>query len=191
MIDYTKEIEYNNIKLRPTQYFGYYAGSDGEIYSMLETNPRLRNSDKPLNINKIRKLKGAESPRCTYLCYKIRHNGKYIWTLGHRLVAMAFKPCENMENLQVNHIDFNKHNNRPENLEWVTPLENINYSQNANRYKKSMKIRIYDVLTDTITEYRSINYFIDKILNLKSTFSIMKCIKTNKLFKDRYKVELI
>ena len=34
--------------------------------------------------------------------------GKYKRKLVHRLVLMTFNPVENMENLQVNHIDGNK-----------------------------------------------------------------------------------
>lgn len=47
--------------------------------------------------------------------------------LVHRLVANSFIP--NPKNLpQVNHINQNKKDNRIENLEWSTPLNNLLYS---------------------------------------------------------------
>ena len=51
-------------------------------------------------------------------------NGKKKTYRAHRLVLMAFKPVDNMENLEVNHIDGNKKNNKLENLEWCTSSEN-------------------------------------------------------------------
>jgi len=41
----------------------------------------------------------------------------------HRLVAEAFKPVDNMDDLEVNHIDKNKTNNNISNLEWLNQQE--------------------------------------------------------------------
>jgi HNH endonuclease len=43
----------------------------------------------------------------------------------HRIVATAFHGDSPTKNHVVDHIDTNKQNNRPENLRWVTRLENI------------------------------------------------------------------
>ena len=54
----------------------------------------------------------------------------------HRLVATAFIKNDNpLEKTEVNHIDFNKMNNRVDNLEWCTRSENINHSYNSNEEK--------------------------------------------------------
>lgn len=42
----------------------------------------------------------------------------------HRLVLQTFKPVENMDKMEVNHIDCDRSNNNLSNLEWVTKSEN-------------------------------------------------------------------
>lgn len=51
-------------------------------------------------------------------------DGKKKTYRAHRIVMMAFKPIDNMEKLEVNHIDGNKKNNLLSNLEWCTSAEN-------------------------------------------------------------------
>ncbi len=43
----------------------------------------------------------------------------------HRLVLKTFKPIDNSEDFQCNHINGIKDDNRLKNLEWVTPSENV------------------------------------------------------------------
>jgi hypothetical protein len=51
----------------------------------------------------------------------------------HRLVAKAFLLPES-EKAEVNHKDFNKSNNRVENLEWATRSYNHTHAMNAGRF---------------------------------------------------------
>ena len=46
----------------------------------------------------------------------------------HRLILENFNSIENMEHLQVNHIDGDKFNNALNNLEWCTCLKNIHHA---------------------------------------------------------------
>ena len=62
-----------------------------------------------------------------YAYVGIHKDGKQKKIHVHALVAQAFIP--NPDNKPfVNHIDGNKSNNRVENLEWCTPIENIHHA---------------------------------------------------------------
>ena len=55
------------------------------------------------------------------------HNG-YLYYCGvpvHRIVCSAFNGIAPTDQHVVDHIDTNRQNNRPENLRWLTKLENI------------------------------------------------------------------
>ena len=62
-----------------------------------------------------------------YLQVTLRRNNRYYTLRVHRLVASAFHPTSNMDELDVNHIDGNKLNNDADNLEWCTRSENIRH----------------------------------------------------------------
>ena len=64
----------------------------------------------------------------------------------HRAVAKAFVPGY-FDGAQVNHIDENKHNNRWDNLEWVTNKENSNFGTRKERLR-SAHTRIYGKAVD-------------------------------------------
>lgn len=58
----------------------------------------------------------------------MKKGGGTTYVSLHRILMMAFKPVQNMEDLQVNHKNGNKQDNRLENLEWVTCKENIHHA---------------------------------------------------------------
>jgi hypothetical protein len=63
-----------------------------------------------------------------YLMATVCVDGKARTVYVHRVVALAFAArCEGQT--QVNHIDGNKRNNAADNLEWVTPRENMAHAK--------------------------------------------------------------
>lgn len=85
------------------------------------------------SIGKKRHFKGQlikpHITKCGYM--RICIHGKKVLFV-HRAVAKAFVPGY-FEGAQVNHKDENKQNNRYDNLEWVTPKENINHGTHNKR----------------------------------------------------------
>lgn len=101
-------------------------------------------------------LKGSISNngyRMVHLRYRIDKNLSV-----HRLVMKAFNPREDMDELQINHIDGNKTNNYIENLEWSTALENMRHSYLNYLQKNEMKpCYQYDLEGNFIKEFTNSN----------------------------------
>ncbi|MBR1807189.1 MAG: NUMOD4 motif-containing HNH endonuclease [Selenomonadaceae bacterium] len=70
-----------------------------------------------------------------YLKVGMTKDGKKKSFIFHVLVAQAFVPNPDGKP-EVNHIDGNKQNNRPENLEWVTHHENMKHAWRNGLYEK-------------------------------------------------------
>ena len=110
---------------------------------------------------------GICKPKLTkdgYLETTLIKNSKPKFIRTHRLVAFAF--CENPHNKpEVNHIDGNKHNNRADNLEWVTASENQKHayklglqkvSGGAVKNRKKIKCIELNITADSLNEMQRI-----------------------------------
>lgn len=125
------------------------------------------------------------------------HNGKKSQGFRvHRLVANTF--ISNSDNKpQVNHIDGNKQNNCVDNLEWVTPKQNMRHAVDngllrdvsGNHNPNCKTINQYDLNGNFIKQWKSM-YEIHKELGI-NRHSIRNCctgvLKTSHNYIWRYK----
>jgi len=73
-----------------------------------------------------------------YAKVSVCKNGRKKQLILHRLIATLFIP--NPQRLpEVNHKDEDKTNNRANNLEWMTHIQNINYGTGIKRRSKTIK----------------------------------------------------
>lgn len=82
-----------------------------------------------------------------YMTVSLSKNGKSNTKRVHKLVANAFL---GESNLQVDHIDGNKTNNRLDNLEYVTPKENTNraWQKGIAKYTEERKQKLRDIANE-------------------------------------------
>lgn len=85
-----------------------------------------------------------------FLCINGIVKTKYV----HRLVATTF--CKNQRGGNVvNHIDFNKANNRADNLELVSVRENVQHTLKNGRFNMGEKVRWSILTNDIVKKIRS------------------------------------
>lgn len=130
-----------------------------EGYYQISNFGRVRSLDRTVlmryNLPQRRKsqiIKPAKSG-CGYLTYCLGKDRVRKTQKAHRLVAKAF--LSNPNNLpDVNHKDFNRHNNRLENLEWCTPSQNRIHSRDAGRLNSPKGEKTYNAkLTEAIVRH--------------------------------------
>lgn len=156
-------------------YDNYLISDDGDVYS--------------LNYGRLKKL----SPRANkrgYLYINLCKNGKCKSARIHRLVAKYFLPDYD-ENLQVNHIDGNKINNKSSNLEMVTQSGNLRHAEKMgllvhHKGEEHWCAKLSEEKVKEIRKKYKPNIYTQKMLadEYGVSRSNIKLILANKIWKD-------
>lgn len=166
----------------------------GKIYHGYEGLYQVSNLGKIKSLDRYKLIKSKIKGRVLkpgvnnqgYYQISLNKDGKTKHVRINRIVAEVF--IKNNENKQeVNHKDGNKQNNCVNNLEWVTPKENIQHAVKNNlinpvkgkKHYKSKKIRQYTKDNKFIKEYFSITEASKQTKILRSAIS-MCLTKKNK-----------
>ena len=125
--------EWKNVKgyeeLYMVSSYGRIRGKRRVVYGMIEGEMQPLYVQKPQILSPIDHGNGYLY--ITFIKDGVRKN-HYI----HRLVAETFIP--NPDNLpQVNHIDYDRRNNKVSNLEWVTAKDNLEHSRCNIKHRHS------------------------------------------------------
>lgn len=124
-----------------------------------------------------------------YLVVELRNNGDRKGGFSHRLIAQAF--IQNPENKpEINHINGIKNDNRIENLEWCTKLENIQHScrtglRRDNRgitHYRSLPVMVIDEKNVSVTSYCSMS-MAAKYLGVKPS-SVCRYVRKNRKYRN-------
>jgi len=118
-----------------------------ELFKIISAYPKYEISDQ----GRVRSLKtgnflvwvdNGKGYKMVHLYNSDRPQGRLC--LVHRLVLSTFKRIDNPD-LDVNHIDGNKANNKLENLEWVTKSENTRHAHFTGLFNSRNKLTVDQV----------------------------------------------
>ena len=123
------------------------------MWKKIEGYPKyeVSNSGEVRNAETHRVLKSFDNKRGYLKVSLVGDDGKQRNVSVHRLVAAAYVNNLDPETrTQVNHINEVKTDNRAENLEWVTPSQNIRHGSGLRRRAASQElpvVMVYDGLS--------------------------------------------
>lgn len=114
------------------------------------------------------------------------HNSSFV----HRMMALAFIEYDaDVCKMDVNHINGDKHNYQLDNLEWLSRRENIEHARDNNLMQDRRSIRVKNIKTGEVTDYKS-QAECAKVLGLcPKTLSWRVLNGKGKVFEDTYTFE--
>lgn len=118
------------LKLKPwPRVNGIYLSEDGRIFSEIG-----------ITFRKVT-AKGSDTRYGHYAacCISNSELGKNKSVFIHRIVCETFHPKLESDSLEVNHIDGNKLNNHPSNLEWATKSQNRKHAYDTGLNSRRKK----------------------------------------------------
>ena len=98
----------------------------------------------------------------------------------HQLVASKFLPAPTEENLVIDHIDRNRHNNHASNLRWVNHSVNATNKTVCTRTRLGPNHHIHINKCDS-----NVDYIVKIIINKKSHYSIHKTLEDAIEYRDK------
>lgn len=107
------------------------------------------------------------------LVVSLYKEGQCYYKLVHRLVLSTWSPVDNWEEMQINHKDENRLNNKLENLEWCDASYNINYGTRNARTREKLNKKVKCVETGQVfNSQEEVRIF----LGQKSSSNISNCL---------------
>lgn len=161
-------------------FLGYYQISNfGRVKSLCRKVPHPQAKCGYIVRNEKIKKPKTNSDGYKVVCLQMCGNKRYVSV--HRLVAEAFIPNPN-KYLEINHKDYNRTNNRVDNLEWITHKDNVRYSSDIGKYSvcklgdkngKSKSVDLYknDNLVKSFSCIKNCSEWIKTKQNLKGSIN--------------------